>query len=245
MGSKPAPKKKVPAYLAEAEKAVSKNLTTADFQEIKFSHSQRKFFDSIKNNLITVCTGPAGTAKTFVSCYAALDLLRLGEHKNIVLCKPAVESGDQMGFLPGSLQEKLAPYMKSYFSNMKKILTSYEKMEDLVKRNVIETEALGYMRGDTFDDTIMILDEAQNADLRLLMLFVTRLGKNSRVVICGDTTQWDEKKRRNDLKKLLQILNDVKGANHFEFTREDIVRNPILIQITDNYEKYKADNNLD
>lgn len=125
---------------------------------------------------------------------------------------------------------------------MKKII-SEEKLKELILKNLVETEALGYMRGDTFDDSIMILDEAQNADLRLLMLFVTRLGRNSRVVICGDTTQWDDRKRRKDLKTFIDIVKDITNISHFEFERSDIVRNPILIKITDNYEKWKVENN--
>lgn len=241
MPKPPVKKSGKPAYIT-AEEVKKTTLESSDFREIKFSHSQRKFFESIKNNAVTICTGPAGTAKTFVSCYAALDLLRLKEHKNIILCKPAVESGDPVGFLPGSLHEKLAPYMKSFLSNMKKII-SEEKLKELILKNLVETEALGYMRGDTFDDSIMILDEAQNADLRLLMLFVTRLGRNSRVVICGDTTQWDDRKRRKDLKTFIDIVKDITNISHFEFERSDIVRNPILIKITDNYEKWKVENN--
>lgn len=237
-------KTKKPAYAAGEEKNVP-ILTTSDFAEITFSHSQRKFFDTILKNDITFCTGPAGTAKTFIACYTALDLLRKGTHKKIILCRPTVEAGDPVGFLPGTLQEKLAPYMKSFVSNMRKIIANPEKLKELTTKGLVECEALGYMRGDTFDDSIMILDEAQNADLRLLMLFVTRMGKNSRVVICGDTTQWDEKKRRKDFANFADMINGVKGTSHFVFERSDIVRNPILIEITDRYEKFKAENNVE
>ncbi len=107
-------------------------------------------------------------------------------------------------------------------------------------------EPLAFMRSETFDDTILILDEAQNADLRQLMLVVTRMGRNSRIIICGDVTQWDIKNRRKDLLVFGEkISKGVNSCSTFEFTRADIVRNPILIELTDNYEKYKEENGID
>jgi phosphate starvation-inducible PhoH-like protein len=229
----------------EEENVSLLNLHKSDFSPIKFTHSQLTFFKTIKDNFLTVCTGPAGTAKTFVACYAALDLLREGAHKKILLARPAVESGENLGFLPGTIEEKIAPYMKGYISNMKKIVDN-DKLKALMGAEVITMEPLAFMRSETFDDTILILDEAQNADLRQLMLVVTRMGKNSRIVICGDVTQWDIKTRRKDLLIFNEkIARGVKSCSSFEFTREDIVRNPILIELTDNYDSYKEENGID
>jgi len=221
-------------------------LQKSDFNHIKFTHSQLNFFKTIQNNFLTVCTGPAGTAKTFVACYAALDMLRSGEQKKIILARPAVESGENLGFLPGDKNEKIAPYMEGYLSNMEKILASEEKLKALVEKKTIDMQPLAFMRSRTFDDTILILDEAQNADLRQIMLVVTRMGQNSKIVICGDITQWDIKNRRKDLITFFdKIAKGVPGCESFQFTREDIVRNPILIQLTDNYDKYKEENGID
>jgi phosphate starvation-inducible PhoH-like protein len=217
-----------------------------DFKAIKFTHSQLNFFKTIKNNFLTVCTGPAGTAKTFVACYAALDLLREGSHKKIILARPAVEAGENLGFLPGSIDEKIAPYMEGYTSNMEKILTSDDKLKTLLSSKAIDMQPLAFMRSRTFDDTILILDEAQNADLRQIMLVVTRMGQNSRIVICGDITQWDIKNRRKDLLTFYEkVAKGVESCANFEFTREDIVRNPILVKLTDNYDAYKDELGLD
>jgi phosphate starvation-inducible PhoH-like protein len=217
-----------------------------DFKTIKFTHSQLNFFKTIKKNFLTVCTGPAGTAKTFVACYAALDALREGTQKKIILARPAVEAGENLGFLPGTIDEKIAPYMQGYISNMEKILSSSEKLKLLVSKKVIEMEPLAFMRSQTFDDTVLILDEAQNADLRQIMLVVTRMGKNSQIIICGDITQWDIKNRRKDLLNFYEkVASGVEGCSEFKFTREDIVRNPILVKLTDNYDKYKEENGLD
>jgi phosphate starvation-inducible PhoH-like protein len=221
-------------------------LSNSDFNTIKFTDSQLKFFRSIGDNFLTVCTGPAGTAKTFVACYAALDLIKKGEQKRIILARPAVESGENLGFLPGSVDEKIAPYMEGYTSNMEKILKSKEKIKLMIDKKIIDMQPLAFMRSRTFDDSILILDEAQNADLRQIMLVVTRMGQNSKIVICGDITQWDIKSRKKDLLTFNEkIAKGVTNCSSFEFTKEDIVRNPILIELTDKYEKYKEENNLD
>lgn len=228
----------------EAIKEVAPVLTRKSLKQIKFTQSQLTFIKTIDSNYITTCTGPAGSAKTFVSCFYAIDQYIKGNFKKIVLMKPAVESGDSVGFLPGTLQEKIAPYMESYVSNIKKIIGT-ENYNNMLAQGVIEMKSLSHERGVTEDDSIMILDEAQNSDLRQLILFTTRMGKTSKVIICGDTTQWDEKKRRKDFLTFNKIMEGTEGIGLFSYTREDIVRHKIIIEITDRYEKYKIDNNLD
>lgn len=215
-----------------------------DFKHIKFTHKQLKFFNAIKDNIITTCTGPAGTAKTFVACYSALDHYMRGACKKIILIKPAVESGDSVGFLPGTLQEKIAPYMESYVSNMEKIVGK-EKLQELISKEVIEMKSLSHIRGATEDESFMIIDETQNADLRMIILFVTRMGKDSKIVACGDTTQWDMSKRKKEFATFIEIMKGIPHLESFEFEREDIVRHPMLIEITDRYEKYKTEKGLD
>lgn len=226
------------------EQSYSPIITKSSLRPIKFTHSQLSFLKSIERNTITTCTGPAGSAKTFVSCFYALDQYIKGNCKKIVLVKPTVESGDSLGFLPGTLQEKIAPFMASYISNMEKIVGK-ETLGMLMNRGIIEMKSLSHERGVTEDDSIMILDEAQNSDLHQIILFVTRMGKDSKVILCGDVTQWDERKRRKDFLTFNDIMEDVPGVGMFSFDRSDIVRHKILIDITDKYEKYKADNNID
>ena len=227
------------------EKKDEITLSKSDFSHIKFTNSQLKFFKTIQTNFLTVCTGPAGTAKTFISCYAALDGIERGAFKQIILARPAVESGENLGFLPGDVMEKIAPYMEGYTSNMAKIIGD-EKVKKLITDGKIVMEPLAFMRSKTFDDTILILDEAQNADLRQIILVTTRMGRNSKIIICGDVTQWDIKNRKRDLLTFTdEIVNDINSCSHFQFTREDIVRNPILIELTDKYEKYKIEKGID
>jgi phosphate starvation-inducible PhoH-like protein len=230
------------ASLEEQEKLPL--LQRQHFNPIKFTHNQLAFFNLIKENTIVTCTGPAGTAKTFIACYSALDHYAKGICKKIVLVKPAVESGDALGFLPGSLQEKIAPFMESYVSNMKKIIGE-EKLAELVDKGVIEMKSLSHIRGATEDESFMIIDETQNSDLRQIMLFVTRMGKDSKIVACGDTTQYDMFKRKKEFAIFIRIMEGVKGLESFQFSREDIVRNPMLIEITDRYEQYKAENGIE
>lgn len=239
-------KKDEASLTKESDKSPEVTLTKSDFKHIKFTHSQLKFYKTIKDNFLTVCTGPAGTAKTFVACYAALDMIREGgEINKIVLARPAVESGENLGFLPGTVDEKIAPYVEGYTSNMEKIIHS-EKLKQLIGKKTIIMEPLAFMRSKTYDNTILILDEAQNADLRQIMLVTTRMGNNSKIIICGDVTQWDIEKRKKDLLTFTdEIIKDIDLMEHFEFTREDIVRNPILIKLTDKYEQYKIDNGID
>jgi phosphate starvation-inducible PhoH-like protein len=245
MTKKTNPRQIKKAPLDDSEKTDTLMLNKSDFNYIKLTHSQLKFYKTIKDNFLITCTGPAGTAKTFVACHAALDLLREGAHKKIILARPAVEAGENLGFLPGDKDEKIAPYMEGYLSNMEKIIST-EKLKALVENKIIDMQPLAFMRSRTFDDTILILDEAQNADLRQIMLVVTRMGKNSRIVICGDVSQWDIKKNRKDLLTFNdKILKGSKQCEAFEFTREDIVRHPILIELTDKYDAYKEEAGLD
>lgn len=140
--------------------------------QVTLRKSQQKYVETVLDNDITFCQGPAGTSKTFTACYIALKLLAEKKIKNLILCKPIQEAGEKLGFLPGDVQEKIDPYMESYVSNMNKII-GVETTEKLVNAGVIQFKPLAFMRGDTFSDSIMILDEAQNSQFKQLMLFVT------------------------------------------------------------------------
>lgn len=212
-------------------------------KRIELTENQYVFSNLIEDdyNQIIVCTGPAGTAKTFVTMYSALNLLSRGEYDKVILTKPAQESGEKLGFLPGDINEKIAPYMESFILTLEK-LTSKVETKMLVDKGVIEARPLAYMRGSTFDRTIMILDEAQNCDLRQLILFVTRMGETSKIIICGDIEQYDIAKNQSGLLDFIKILNGVNRSANFTFGREDIVRSKILIEVTDNYNKWKMEN---
>jgi len=209
--------------------------------KVQLRQVQNKYVNTILENEITFCQGPAGTSKTFTACYTALKLLATKEISQIVLCKPIQESGEKLGFLPGDIKEKTDPYMQSYVSNLKKIIGD-QVTEALVENEIIVFKPLAFMRGDTFDNSLMILDEAQNASFKQLMLFVTRMGKGSKVIVTGDVSQYDIPKNNVGLPGFIQLMEGVKGVGHHEFGEKDIVRAKILRDVVNRYDKWKINN---
>lgn len=208
---------------------------------VQLRQSQNDYVNMVLQNDITFCYGPAGTSKTFTACYIALELLKNKEITKIILCKPIQEAGEKLGFLPGSIGEKVDPYMKSYKSNIEKIV-GWNKTEQLFGDGIIEFQPLAYMRGDTYDNCLMILDEAQNADFRQLALFVTRMGKNTKVIVAGDVSQHDIARNKVSLPSFMEMLNGIKGIGTHIFTDKDIVRAKILQEVVKRYEAWKDKN---
>ena len=225
--------------------ASSKNQKNSSQKEttnhVQLRQSQINYVDTVLENDITFCYGPAGTSKTFTACYVALQLLQEQKIKRIILCKPIQEAGEKLGFLPGTIDEKVDPYMKSYKSNIEKII-GFSQTETLFGKGIIEFQPLAYMRGDTFDDALMILDEAQNADYKQLMLFVTRMGKDSKVIVAGDVSQHDIAKSKVSLPSFMYMLKGIKGIGTHIFGEKDIVRAKILQDVVNRYEKWKDEN---
>lgn len=219
-----------------------KELNQSDLRHIAFNPSQKSYLNTILNSTISFAYGPAGTSKTFTACYAALRLYLDGSIDKIILSKPIQESGEKLGFLPGDVKEKIDPYMESYRSNLVKLLHDPQIVSWLEAVGVIEFRPLAYMRGATFDNTFMILDEAQNANFKQLMLFLTRLGKDSKMLICGDVSQYDIAKNQVALPDFIQLINGTNGVGIHQFVDSDIVRNSILIEITERYEQWKNSN---
>lgn len=152
-----------------------------------------------------------------------------------------MESGESLGFLPGTVEEKTGPFMKSYFTNYEKILDKYI-IDGCRSQGDITVEPLAYLRGRTLDNSIILLDEAQNATMKQLMLWITRLGKNSKAVLMADISQYDIQKKDLKIFDFIKMIEGVEGVGIFEFTSVDIVRNKILIDIVNRYEKYRFEN---
>lgn len=209
--------------------------------KVQLRQSQQRYVQQILENDITFCQGPAGTSKTFTACYVALKLLAEKKIKTIILCKPIQEAGEKLGFLPGDISEKIDPYMQSYISNLTKI-AGHQITNQLVESEIIQFRPLAFMRGDTFDDSLMILDEAQNATFKQLMLFVTRMGKGSKVIVTGDVSQYDIAKNNIGLEKFTEIMDGVRGIGNHKFNENDIVRAKILIDVVKRYDKWKIEN---
>ena len=214
-----------------------------DSHGIELTPKQHELYKGIRNSTLTVCQGPAGTSKTFTACYTSLALLADKKIDQIVLTKPIQESGENLGFLPGDIDEKTDPYMKSYFSNFEKII-GRPSFEFLRASEQIIVEPLAYMRGTTYDNSIMLIDEAQNCTMTQLMLWITRLGNNSKAIMMGDVSQYDIKRRDSKFLDFIDLINGVEQVNNFSFTSADIVRNKFLIDVVDRYEKWKYENDI-
>lgn len=215
------------------------HIKQSDLKQVTLRQNQKLYRTAILENEVTFCSGPAGTSKTFTMCYTALELLFQEKIKKIVLVKPIREAGESLGYLPGDIHEKIDPYFESYRHNFESIIGE-PKLKHLIKEGFIEFKPLAYMRGVTYEDSIMLLDEAQNSDFRQLMLFITRMGKSSKVTIAGDVSQFDIDSNKVALPKFIKLVEDVKGVAVIRFGDKDIVRNPILKEIVNRYEHYKA-----
>lgn len=212
--------------------------------KVNLSVAQGKFYNKINKNKITFATGPSGTSKTFTACYSALKLLSEGTARKIILTKPIRESGEKLGYLPGEIESKVLPYMESFMMCIEDIVGK-EFVQTLLDEDTIEFKPLAYMRGTTRKNSILILDEAQNCNFYQLMLYVTRLGYKSKMIILGDISQYDVSKRLVKLPDFIEMLEGIKDIGFHIFAREDIVREKILIEITDRYERWKEDDTAD
>ena len=200
---------------------------------------QKKYISAIEENIITVGIGPAGTGKTFLAIAMDAKALKNNSVSKIILTRPAVEAGENLGFLPGDLQEKIDPYLRPLYDSLYSIL-GYDNFLKLKEKGIIEVAPLAYMRGRTLDDSFIILDEAQTATNEQMKMFLTRIGFESKAVITGDITQIDLGRRKNSgLVSVSKILNNIKGINFNYFDSSDVVRHSIVMKIIEAYTRYE------
>jgi phosphate starvation-inducible PhoH-like protein len=199
--------------------------------------NQAHYITAINGHAVTIATGPAGTGKTYLAVVMALKYLLSGKVDRIILTRPAVEAGENLGYLPGDLVQKINPYLRPLYDALFD-LQPFEKISKMMEKNIIEVAPLAYMRGRTLNNAFIILDEAQNTTVAQMKMFLTRLGNNSKIVISGDDTQIDiEKPKKSGLLHAMKILKDINDISFIRFTREDISRHPIVEKIVAAYEK--------
>lgn len=204
------------------------------------SVNQRRYIEAIEKHDMVFGVGPAGTGKTYLAVAMAISALLAKRVNRIILARPAVEAGERLGFLPGTLQDKIDPYLRPLYDALYDMLDP-EKVDRYLEKNVIEIAPIAFMRGRTLNDSFVILDEAQNTTSEQMKMFVTRLGFNSKAVITGDITQIDlPNARRSGLLEALDILRNVEGLDFVHFDDSDVVRHHLVQRIIRAYDEHKT-----
>jgi len=199
--------------------------------------NQKRLVDEYENNDLLFAIGPAGTGKTYTAIALAVRALRNKEVNRIILTRPAVEAGENLGFLPGDLKEKMDPYLQPLYDALRDMIPA-KKLSGYIEEGIIEIAPLAFMRGRTLSNAFVILDEGQNTTVNQLKMFLTRMGKNTKFIITGDITQIDlPEKRVSGLVKALGLLKDIKGISRIDFDSRDIVRHGLVKYIVHAYDQ--------
>ncbi|MBN1619596.1 PhoH family protein [candidate division WOR-3 bacterium] len=199
------------------------------------SDGQKRYIEEIERSELTICIGPAGTGKTFLAVSKAVEMMTEKRIKKIILTRPAVEAGENLGYLPGDLIEKVQPYLRPLYDSLEMTL-SKDKMKKFIELGLIEIAPLAFMRGRTLNEAFIILDEAQNTTPPQMKMFLTRLGRNSKTVICGDVTQSDLIEGKSGLIEVKTLLCGIKGIGISVLSRDDVVRHRLVKEIIKAYE---------
>ena len=207
-----------------------------DWRSLEFrTPNQKSFYHTISRNDVTFSVGPAGCGKTFLATHYALKNLAKGKYDKMVITKPLVEvDGEKMGYLPGDIDEKTMPYMMSLYYNMEQIIGK-QRLEVLKKAGAIQVIPLAYMRGLTLTDSIVVLDEAQNATPAQIKTFITRIGQGSKYIVCGDLMQSDIRKA-NGLEDAIKRFTGIRKVGFSQFDLSDVVRHPIVAELLERYQ---------
>ncbi len=222
--------------LAEAGKQRSFGKRTVQPKSI----NQRRYLEAIEKNDMVFSVGPAGTGKTYLAVAMAISALVSKRVNRIILARPAVEAGERLGFLPGTLQEKVDPYLRPLYDALYDMLEP-EKVDKYLEKNIIEIAPIAFMRGRTLNDSFIILDEAQNTTPEQMKMFLTRMGFNSKAVITGDITQIDlPASKKSGMVEAMEILREVDGISFVRFDETDVVRHHLVQRIVRAYDEFKV-----
>ncbi|MFO0950356.1 MAG: PhoH family protein [Isosphaeraceae bacterium] len=225
---------------AEAERPDSLEIREGGKVVRPRTDGQGRYLRSLRENELVLCVGPAGTGKTYLAVATAVSALRRGKIKKIVLCRPAVEAGEKLGFLPGDLEAKINPYLRPLLDALHDLM-DYEQIRRYMDSDLIEIAPLAYMRGRTLNDAVIILDEGQNTTVPQMKMFLTRMGQNARIVVTGDVTQVDLPPGTvSGMYDAVERLRSVPGVGVVFLDRSDIIRHPLVQAIVNAYEQDDA-----
>ncbi len=204
-----------------------------------FTKGQLTYLKMMRKNDLTFCIGPAGTGKTYLAVAMAVSMLKKKQIRKIVLARPAVEAGERLGFLPGDLQAKVNPYLRPLFDGLEDMM-AFSQMQKFMDLDIIEVIPLAFMRGRTLNEAIVICDEAQNTSRSQMLMFLTRLGRGSKMIVTGDITQTDlEPGKKNGLTEAIDILKEIPGIGFVSLDKCDIVRHKLVHRIVGAYDEKK------
>lgn len=232
----------VSAFVSQSEQAknpdTSQTITAFSKKIIKPNTAgQLKYVETMLNNDLTFCIGPAGTGKTYLAVAIAVSMLKKKQIRRIVLARPAVEAGEKLGFLPGDLQAKVNPYLRPLFDALEDMV-DFSQMRKFMELDIIEIIPLAFMRGRTLNESVVICDEAQNTMPLQMLMVLTRLGHGSKMIITGDITQIDlDKGQKSGMIEAIETLRRIKGIGFVELTQKDIVRHRLVQKIVLAYKK--------
>ena len=202
------------------------------------SENQQRLVEAYEQKDMVFAIGPAGTGKTYTAIALAVKALKEKTARKIILCRPAVEAGEKLGFLPGDIKDKIDPYLQPLYDALEDMIPQV-KLQDMMEKKVIQIAPLAFMRGRTLSDAVVILDEAQNTTPAQIRMFLTRMGWNTKMMITGDLTQVDlPKGQRSGLREAYDLLRDIEGISFIEMNQKDIVRHKLVTRIVNAYERY-------
>lgn len=235
--------KDVNAILTQVKSNVSKENTSAitvfSSKAViePFTLGQKEYIDTVNKHDLTFCTGPAGTGKTYLAVAVAVSMLKKKQIRKIVLARPAVEAGEKLGFLPGDIAAKVNPYLRPLFDSLEDMM-EFGQMRKLIEMDIIEVIPLAFMRGRTLNEAIIICDEAQNTSPSQMLMFLTRMGRGSKMIITGDITQIDLKaNEKSGLVDAIETLKGIKGIGITQLGQKDIVRHNLVQNIVTAYDR--------